>query len=547
MTYVRTVRTGSGAVAVQIAEKRRGRRIIVEHVGSAHSDEELAVLRTTARARIEQLSGQEPLDLGVEIPVAVEESFTEPVVQDRLTGEDSGRHESSALARPAQVVSTASDLLWSVLDRAYRRLGLDAVADQVFEQVVVARIVEPTSKLAVGRVLTGLGQDPPHHTTIYRHLARAQDRDYRAVITDACHRYSAGGGEVTLVLYDVTTLYFEAENEDSLRKVGYSKERRVDPQIVVGLLVDRWGFPLQIGCFPGNKAETTTLIPIVEAYRSAHEIADMVVVADAGMLSASNLEALDGAGLRFIVGSRSVKAPSDLAGHFHWNGTAFDDGQIIDTITPRTARRKTCHPRSRRTEPVWDPAGSTDSWRAVWQYSRKRAVRDSATLTAQENRAKAVVDGDRPARKPRFVSASANGLSLDHKAIDRARQLVGLKGYVTNIPVSVMTPVQVIGAYHDLWHVEDSFRMAKSDLRARPIFHWLSDSIEAHLTTAFAALAVSRYLRQVTGLSVKRIVHTLAPLRSATLEINGSLHTIKPQTTPEARAIINAIESDAGH
>ena len=168
-------------------------------------------------------------------------------------------------------------------------------------------------------------------------------------------------------------------------------------------------------------------------------------------------------------------------------------------------------------------------------------------MTAQENRAKAVVDGDRPARKPRFVSASANGLSLDHKAIDQARQLVGLKGYVTNIPVSVMTPVQVIGAYHDLWHVEDSFRMVKSDLRARPIFHRLSDSIEAHLTTAFAALAVSRYLRQVTGLSVKRIVHTLAPLRSATLEINGSLHTIKPQTTPEARAIINAIESDAGH
>ncbi|MEA5643577.1 MAG: IS1634 family transposase, partial [Cutibacterium granulosum] len=124
----------------------------------------------------------------MEIPVAVEESFTEPVVQDRLTGEDSGRHESSALARPAQVVSTASDLLWSVLDRAYRRLGFDAVADQVFEQVVVARIVEPTSKLAVGRVLTGLGQDPPHHTPIYRHLARAQDRDYRAVITAACHR-----------------------------------------------------------------------------------------------------------------------------------------------------------------------------------------------------------------------------------------------------------------------------------------------------------------------------------------------------------------------
>ena len=89
------------------------------------------------------------------------------------------------------------------------------------------------------------------------------------------------------MLYDVTTLYFEAEKEDDLRKVGYSKERRVDPQIVVGLLVDRHGFPLEIGCFEGNKAETATIVPIVKRSRSATASADMVVVADAGMLSAT--------------------------------------------------------------------------------------------------------------------------------------------------------------------------------------------------------------------------------------------------------------------
>lgn len=169
------------------------------------------------------------------------------------------------------------------------------------------------------------------------------------------------------------------------------------------------------------------------------------------------------------------------------------------------------------------------------------------TLTAQENRAKAVVDGDKPARRPRFVSESSSGLSLDQKAIDRARKLVGLKGYVTNIPVSVMSAGEVIGAYHDLWHVEDSFRMAKSDLRARPIFHRLADSIEAHLTTAFAALAVSRYLRRVTGMSVKKIVHTLAPLCSATVSINGSFHVIGPRIPLSAREIIDAIGSGAGH
>ena len=113
---------------------------------------------------------------------------------------------------------------------------------------------------------------------------------------------------LALCLYDVTTLYFEAEREDDLRRVGYSKERRVDPQVIVGLLVDRRGFPLRIGCWEGNKAETTTIIPVVEAFQAAHGIDELVVVADAGMLSAANLTALDDARLRFIVGAHQVRA-----------------------------------------------------------------------------------------------------------------------------------------------------------------------------------------------------------------------------------------------
>jgi transposase len=130
-------------------------------------------------------------------------------------------------------------------------------------------------------------------------------------------------------------LYFEAEKEDDLRKVGFSKERRVDPQIVVGLLVDRYGFPLEIGCYEGNKAETLTIIPIVKAFQARHSLADMVVVADAGMLSATNLRELDEAQLRFIVGSRAVKAPIDLASHFRWHGDAFTDGQLSTPSPPR--------------------------------------------------------------------------------------------------------------------------------------------------------------------------------------------------------------------
>lgn len=126
----------------------------------------------------------------------------------------------------------------------------------------------------------------------------------------------------------------------------------------MGLLVDRQGFPLEIGCFEGNKAETTTLIPIIDAFRERHRLADFVIVADAGMLSAANLAALDEANLRFIVGSRTTRAPGDLKSHFHWHGDVFTDGQVIDTITPKTGRGGKARENSTalRAEPVWDPA-----------------------------------------------------------------------------------------------------------------------------------------------------------------------------------------------
>lgn len=232
---------------------------------------------------------------------------------------------TSAAGEPSgvRVVGTTSDVLWSTLRATYARLGFGIIEDEVFEQVVLARLVEPTSKLDTIRVLEGLGVEPPDHTTIYRHLRQAQDQQYRDQIATKCFEHAATSGDISLVLYDVTTLYSEAEYEDRLRKVGYSKERRVDPQIVVGLLVDRGRFPLEIGCFEGNHAETRTIVPIIKQFQARHNLADMVVVADAGMLPTANLTALDEAGLKFIVGSRQVKAPGDLANHFHWNGDAL--------------------------------------------------------------------------------------------------------------------------------------------------------------------------------------------------------------------------------
>ncbi len=313
--------------------------------------------------------------------------------------------------------------------------------------------------------------------------------------------------------------------------------------MVVGLLVDRRGFPLEIGCFEGNRAETLTILPIIKQFQDRHDIADMVVVADAGMLSATNLKDIDEAGLRFIVGSRVSKAPADLASHFRWHGDAFTDGQLIDTITPRvaTTTARAVNDVNKIAEPVWDPAVHQKSWRAVWAYSRKRAVRDGKTLTMQENRARAVIEGTKAARTPRFVTIRNGTQTLDEASLARARRLAGLKGYVTNIEASVMDAGELIASYHDLWQVEASFRMSKTDLRARPMFHHTRESIEAHLTIVFTALAVAREAQARTGLAIRNLIRQLRPLRSATISANGTEQTIPPAVHTDKQAILDAL------
>ena len=444
--FVRKVKTASGATAVQIAVKEGRRDKVIEHLGSAHMEAELAALMEIGRHRI--APDQLALDL----------TPTPPAVSGLPTASD-------AVGTDAVVASKRSGLLWDVLHGVYTRLGLRNATggDRAFEQMVLARLIEPTSKAQVPRVLGDLGLEPVSTRTLFRSLARAQERGYRESLSGALFEHVTASGGLALCLYDVTTLYFEAEREDDLRKVGYSKDRRVDPQIIVGLLVDRHGFPLQVGCWEGNKAETTTIIPIVEAFQAAHGIEDLIIVADAGMLSAANLTALDEARLRFIVGAHQVRAPGDLEAHFHWAGDAFTDGQVIGTITPRRGSQSE-RDKSRKSEPVWDPVTRPGSWRAVWSYSKRRAARDGQTLTAQANRARAVIAGEKHPKGTRFVTVHQGDQVLDEASIARARSLVGLKGYVTNIPSRLMGAGEVVSSYHELWHA----RAVLPDEQARP-------------------------------------------------------------------------------
>jgi hypothetical protein len=528
VVFVRKSPGRSGATKVQIAERRDGRDVVLEHVGTARDEAELVALMVVARRKVYPGQGELPLD-GLSGHAVV---------------------ECAGRAGQAVITHKTNAVLWQVLRTGYERLGFDVLEDDAFAQLVLARIVEPASKADSLRVLDDLGVRHASLRTMFRSLHRAQERDYRAALASACFAHACADGDVSLCLYDVTTLYFEAEKEDpdtggktGLRKVGYSKERRVDPQVVVGLLVDRRGFLLEIGCFEGNKAETLTILPIIKQFQARHNIADVVVVADAGMLSATNLKDLDEADLRFIVGSRVTKAPVDLESHFRWHGDAFSDGQIIDTITPKNRRSIENNPKH-KLEPIWDPEQHPGSWRAVWAYSAKRAVRDNKTLTAQENRARAVVDGEKTAKPPRFVKTTNGTRSLDETSLARARRLVGLKGYVTNIGAELMPPGEVIASYHDLWRVGQSFRMSKTDLRARPMFHHTRDAIEAHLTIVFAALAVARHLQEVTGLSVRKIVQTLRPLQQITVRIAGHEHAAHDPLTPPAQEILHALNID---
>lgn len=505
---------------------REGRRVVeVDHVGSAHTDAELELLLVAAQERLRP--GQEALDLGsVErTPARVGD------VADWTRRGDGSLPVESSLGRPravaggGQVVATSALLLWEVLADAYARLGFDILADDAFRALVLARIIEPTSKADTIRVLGEIGVAAPGLNTVYRSLGRCQQRDYRGVLATACLAHSARTtGTAALVMYDATTLHFENEDEDDLRRVGMSKEHRVDPQVQVGLLVDPGGFPLEVHLFAGNTAETTTLIPVLTSFQERHGVSDMVVVADAGMLSASNLNALEDAGFSFIVGSRLTKAPYDLAEHFDRHGNYFTDGQILESArvmgTGKDARQR----------------------RIVYQWSFKRQKRDDRNINLMIAKAEKIATGQAPLRKARFLKITGASTELDQATIDRARQLAGLKGYVTNLPEATMPGAAVISAYHDLWHVEASFRMTKNDLKARPVFHRQRDAIEAHLTVVFAALAISRHLQAVTGVSIKKIVQTLRTIRAATIEVNGQQLTLQPKIPDHAKRLLDAIE-----
>ena len=268
------------------------------------------------------------------------------------------------------------------------------------------------------------------------------------------------------------------------------------------------------------------MIPTIRSFMAAHGLPDVTVVADAGMVSEANKKAIEDAGLSFIIGARIPTEPYVItAWRKRHPGQEIPDGHVF-------------------TQP-W-PAGPTDQRKNhtfYYQYKHDRARRTLKGIDEQVVKAERAVAGATPVKRNRFVQLTGGSRSVNRALEAKARSLAGVKGYVTNLDPAIADADFVIGAYHRLFQIEKSFRMSKHDLQARPIFHHKRESIDAHLTVVFAALAVSKFIEDATGWSIKKFVRTARRYR--TIEIQAGAHTITA-ADPLPADLAEAIQSLRG-
>ena len=484
-----------------VHSSHRGSRDI-EHLGSAHTAAEVELLKAAARQRL--AAGQGVLDLGL---------------------------DAGAPGGPLPIISSQMGCLVDALSRGYDVLGLAAAAggDEVFRQLVLARIIEPVSKLDSARVLEEAGVPPVPYRTVTRRLRAFARQGWRQQISAACAAH-ARLGLASLVLYDCSTLYFETDAGDGFREPGFSKERRLEPQITIGLLTGADGFPLMVSAFEGNRAETRTMLPVIEAFMAAHDLPDVTVVADAGMVSEANQKAIEAAGLSFILGARIPHEPYVVK---RWRrehpGQDIGDGQVF--IQPWPA----------------GPNGGRRDQVIYYQYKADRARRTLRGIDEQVAKAEKAIAGQIPVKRNRFIQLSGGTRTVNRELEAKARALAGLKGYATNLRAcpdgTPVTAEFVTGAYHQLFQIEKSFRMAKSDLQARPVYHRTRDSIEAHLTIVLAALAVSRWIEHRTGWSIRKFVKTARRYRTIQIQAGDHVITAADPLPDDLREALNKISS----
>lgn len=382
------------------------------------------------------------------------------------------------------------------LRKIFHRLGFNALDKDFLLDLAVMRIFEPSSKRRSIELLERYFGISYSERTLYRTLPKL------IVCKEAAENIAVSfakkhlNDQLSFVLYDVTTLYFESFEPDELRKPGFSKDNKANqPQIVIGLLVNPDGFPLGYEVFKGNTFEGHTMIPVINSFRKAHMVARCTIVADAAMLSLVNLRELKEHDLSYIVGARVANLSPALITKV---------SSLLNQAEGKTVRISTGH-------------GDL-----VCAFSADRFRKDKMEMEKQISKAQNLVV-TRGGKRAKFVTVAESRYELNMILIDKTKKLLGIKGYYTNIPPEMADDNTVVAHYGNLWRIEQSFRMTKSDLATRPIFHHKENAIKAHLLICFIALAAGKYLELMTNTSLRRIIDLVKQVPDARM-LNTRTH-----------------------
>ena len=507
--FVRKKKNRSGSVSIVVVDKSRGRFREVRQFGVAHTEAEADALYTQAREWIRRYAGQQTIDFG---GGAVASENDVDMLVSRIDG----------------VSINGTQLL---LNRIYDSVGFNRIKDDVLRHLVVARISQPSSKLATTSYLRSYFKEDIDLSRIYRYMDKLYNSQMELVQEiSTTHTRSILGGSIGLLFYDVTTLYFEAAPKDDMRQSGFSKDgKTAEAQIVLGLLVSRDGYPLSYSIFNGSQYEGYTMIPIIDDFVSRFSLTDFVIVADSGLMSAKNIRLLRSAGYKYIVGARIKTENSSLR---EWilslektNGAAYET-------------RK------------------DDGDRLIVSYSANRASNDA------RNRAKGVARLEKSYRTGKLTKDKINKrgynkfleiskdveVTISQERIAEDERWDGLKGYVTNTD---LRREDVIDQYHGLWVVEKAFRVSKGNLEMRPIFHFTERRIEAHICICFVAYKVYKELERVIrhagiAMSVDKVLDIAKTIITIDVRTDG-VHGVSKRTlflTEEQKAIKQLFEMD---
>lgn len=461
MYKVRTTKTGSGNIAVQVVYRHNQKTKIVKHIGTVHSDKELDTLFDLADQYILSCSPMRPL---------FPEVFKKDAKSDHVVS-----------INKLSFTKTYHHFAHEFLSLFYEKNGFSVLQNDLLRDLAFMRIIEPSSKLHAVELFNKYFGATYTQNILYKNLPsiRLLKEESEKIAVSYAKEYLEF--DFSMVFYDVTTLYFETfkEDTDNFRKPGFSKDNKPQqPQVVIGLVVNQDGYPIAVEEFSGNTFEGHTILPVLRKLQKTHGITTLTIVADAGMLSKSNLEEIEKAGLTYIVGARLGNMPTEKL------------LQISQGLN--------------KTEGIYYRAALPQGL-LICDYSQKRANKDRSDRKKQLKKAQYQVDNpDTSKRRTRFVmEESKASVKLNQELITKDELREGIKGYQTNLEYTESE--RIVARYRDLWHVEKSFRIAKSDLQARPIFHHKKESIETHMVIVFVSLCLAKSIELTTKLSIKRV------------------------------------------